>query len=413
MSNNYIDSSGLHLQQLSDIVEELETGFKSIYGEDINLEANSPDGQMINLFAQAKLDILDLIQSVYNSFSPSSAAGSVLDQRCALNGIIRQEATNTTVNILLTTDRIVPLTGVNDGIGTPFTVEDPSGNQFYLINGTTGASGPNTLLFTAAESGKIEVGANTITTIVTPVLGVLSVNNPSSAVTIGQDEETDASLRQRRYRSVAIPSEGYLDGLEGSLLTIPNVKYSLVIENFTNATGPTSTGSIPPHSIWTIVDYAIGSTGATGATGASGITGAELEIAQQIYNKKTAGCGMTGSITVNLTQTNGIDTYVKYSYANYQYLYINVTLLSLNADHTIDDEWLKSQLVSNIEYEINETADFTKIISLIKSLDPYIVVTSGGIGDTGPTGATYSYLSTQNVNDRWILQESNISTVVV
>lgn len=59
MTTNYVSSTGLTLQTLAEIVTELETGFKAIYGVDINLDANSPDGQMINLFAQAKLDILD------------------------------------------------------------------------------------------------------------------------------------------------------------------------------------------------------------------------------------------------------------------------------------------------------------------------------------------------------------------
>ena len=69
--------------------------------------------------------------------------------------------------------------------------------------------------------------------------------------------------------------------------------------------------------------------------------------------------------------------------------------------------------MENIQYGINETADFTQIIGLVKQLDPYIVVTSGGIGTTGPSGATYSYLPTVAPNDRWIIQEENINTIVV
>lgn len=140
MTSNYVDSTGLNLQQLADIVTELENGFKAIYGSDINVGANSPDGQMINLFAQAKIDILDCISQVYNSFSPTSAIGVALDQRCALNGVVRKGATKTTTNVTVTTDREVSLLGLSAGAGTPFTSKDLAGNKFYLTTSATGAT---------------------------------------------------------------------------------------------------------------------------------------------------------------------------------------------------------------------------------------------------------------------------------
>ena len=118
MSSNYVDSTGLVLQTLADIVTELETGFKNIYGVDINIDANSPDGQMINLFAQAKIDLLDCIASVYNSFSPTNCSGVVLDQRCALNGLYRNDGIKTTLYMTVVTNRIVNLVGVSAGAGT-------------------------------------------------------------------------------------------------------------------------------------------------------------------------------------------------------------------------------------------------------------------------------------------------------
>jgi len=404
MSNNYVSSSGLTLQSLTDIITELENGFKAIYGTDINVTANSPDGQMINLFAQAKMDILDCINSVYNSFSPSVASGIVLDQRVALNGLIRSAATYTTVVMNIVATKVVTLIGQDNGVLTPFTVADPAGNPFYLQYGATGVTGTNSLTFISSLPGAVEVVANTLTKITTPLSGVTSATNPSRALNQGIAEESDTDLRLRRSKSVANPSSGYLDGLIGGLLAIPNVLHALVYENI----GPTAdANNIPGHSIWPVIDY-IGPSGATGATGVIGVTGAQTAIATEIYNRRNSGCGMTGSVTENILQVNGFYIPIKYSYVNYQNLHIHLTITSLNILHTIDETFIKNSIANTINYEINEIADYSEISSYVKTLDPYAVIISGGVGTTGPTGATHPYLPPTSIANRWVVQSANI-----
>lgn len=404
MSSNYVSSSGLTLQSLTDIITELEDGFKTIYGTDVNVTANSPDGQMINLFAQAKMDILDCINSVYNSFSPSVASGVVLDQRAALNGIIRSAATYTTVVMNIIATKVVALIGQDNGVLTPFTVADPAGNSFYLQYGATGVTGTNSLTFISALPGAVEVVANTLTKITTPLSGVTSATNPSGPLNQGIAEESDADLRLRRAKSVSNPSSGYLDGLIGGLLAIPNVLHAIVYENV----GPTGDANgIPGHSIWPVIDY-VGPSGATGSTGATGVTGSQTAIATEIYNRRNAGCGMTGSVTENILQSNGFYLPVKYSYVNYQNLYIHLTITSLNNLHAIDETFIKDSIASAISYEINEIADYSVISSHVKTIDPYAVIISGGVGTTGPTGATYPYLPPTSIANRWVIQTANI-----
>lgn len=401
MTNNYIDSTGLVLQQLADIVTELEDGFKAIYGNDINLDPNSPDGQMINLFAQSKIDILDLISSVYNSFSPNSAIGVSLDQRCAINGIVRKGATKTTVSMTVTTDRVVNLVGVNSGTGTPFTVSDGSGNKFYLTNDTTTVNGVNSLNFTAAVAGAVEVSPGTITTIETITLGVLSVTNAGGALIQGEDEETDAALRYRRSVSVSNPSSGYLDGLTGALLALSDVIYAKVYENNTDVT---DSNGIPPHSIWVVVDG-----------------GSSTDIANTIYQRRNAGCGMyygTGSTgptgpakTVSVTQINGFDIAIKYSEAAYYDLYISLVITSITNTHNIDETFIKNSIYDNIQYGINDVADYSAIAAYVKSIDPLAVIISGGVGVTG--AAADPFLAPPTIDGRWIISTTNIDITTV
>lgn len=388
MTQNYVDATGLHLQSLTDIVTELENGFKAIYGTDINLDANSPDAQMINLFAQAKIDILDTISQVYQSFSPSAASGVVLDQRCAINGVIRQGATNTVIQVVVTTDRVVNL------VGGVFTVADNQGNQFVLIDNQTtvvGGGSANTFLFQAATPGKIIAVNNTVTNIVTITLGVLSVNNPNDTITQGVDQETDAALRFRRARSVALPSSGYLEGLQAGLEAIDNVSHVAVYENPADVMDVYGT---PGHTMWAVVDG-----------------GTNQDIADVIYAKRNAGCGMRGAVVVGKPTPIGFNLPIRFDRPTYVNLWIKLTVTSLDPTHLIDDTYLETELFNRITYGIYEPADYTEITTLVKQLDQYAVVTTGGVSMDNITYSAFLYPPT--LAGRFILSTTRITITVV
>jgi uncharacterized phage protein gp47/JayE len=390
-TSNYIDITGLHLQALADIVLELEDGFKLIYGTDVNVSPNSPDGQMINLFAQAKMDVLDLISSVYGSFSPTSAQGSALDQRCALNGVTRRGATKTNVDVVVTTVGIVVLNGLSSGTGIPFTVSDTAGNLFYLTTSISTANGANTLNFTAAVAGAIEITTSCITKIETVTLNVTSVNNTGGATIQGVDEETDAALRFRRSVSVANPAAGYLEGLIGALLALDDVTDAQVYENNTDTT---DSEGIPPHSIWVVV---------AGGTAA--------DIAAAIYLRRNAGAGMYGSTTTNILQPNGFEIPIKHSVAATVNLYIDINISSVTSAHVIDDDYIKALIYDNFTYGINEIADFTAITTFIKNDDPLAVINSGGV--SASADSYQAYLAPATIDKRWVVATARIAVTVV
>lgn len=391
MTDNYIDATGLNTQTLTQIVTQLEDGFKAIYGADINLDANSPDAQMINLFAQAKIDMLDAVTQVYNSFSPTAAIGSTLDQRCALNGVIRQGATNTIIEVVVTTDRVLTLIGASSNSGKPFTVSDDQGNQFVLMDNQTTVIGPNTFLFSAAVAGAVSAVVNTVTKIITITLGVLTVNNPDSAITQGINEETDAALRFRRAQSVALPSTGYIDGLTAGILSVKNVTGCKVYENDTSITDIYGT---PSHTIWAVVDG-----------------GDQTEIADVIYTKRNAGCGMRGSVTVPHSTPSGFNLPIKFDRPVYTDLYIQLTVTSIDPSHLIDADYLKNQIFDKVLYNIYEPSDYTEITTIVKETDALAVVLSGGVSDDNITFVPFLYPAT--LAGRFILSVSRITINVV
>jgi uncharacterized phage protein gp47/JayE len=388
--SNYVDSTGLNLETLTQIVTQLEDGFKAIYGADINIDPNTPDGQMINLFAQAKADLLECVAQVYASFDPDQAAGAVLDQRLSINGIKRRGATFTRTDVIITTDRGLTLPG-RDTSTTPFTISDGSGTKFVLEETTTLTTGANTRSFAAELAGATQTLPNTLINIETITLGVLTVNNPSSPTTQGVAEETDTEVKIRRRQSVSLPAIGALDATQAALFAVDGVTDAIVYEN---VTGITDVNGIPGHSIWAIVDG-----------------GTDADVGAAIYSKRNAGCGMKGTEQVIITQANGVPFIVKFDRPVYENLFIALTITSKDVNHTIDDDYLKQQIFERIVLKIYEPADYTAITTVVKELDPLAVVTAGGVSLTAGSYVGFIYPST--IQKRFILSTTRIAITVV
>lgn len=352
---NSFDGSGLQTLTQNEIVENLTESFKEIYGDDINVESNSPDGQVINIFAQILEDYYEILNQVYASFDPDQAVGTILDQRCAINGIQRKGGTYTYVQIDVETDRSVTLYGLDTNpVEDCYTISDNEGNQFVLANTSSIQTGVNSLRFRAVNIGNVEVVPNTITTPITIILGVLSVNNPSGASEIGINEETDAELRERRKRSVAISNQGYVDGLLSALENIPDVTKVNVYQNRGSSV---DSDGIPAHSIWVVIQG-----------------GTDEEIGEVMDNKVAAGVGMKGSQSVNVEQIDDYSATYYFDRPSAQNLYVKLDITPLDSQIIVYDD-LKSEIANGLKFQPNETVDSSEIICYIKSIQDNIALT--------------------------------------
>lgn len=385
---NSFNENGLQVVTQNELVENLTQSFQDIYGEDINVESNSPDGQMINIFAQNMEDLYELLNQVYSSFDPDQAIGTVLDQRCAINGIQRKAGTYTYVNIDITTDRSVTLLGINDNpVEDAYTISDSEGNQFVLEATSNLSTGVSNVQFRAKNVGNVEVLPNTITTPVTIVLGVTSVNNPGGAAVQGQNEETDAELRERRKQSLSISSQGYTEGLLSALLNLSDVTSAAVYQNRTSVT---DADGIPGHSIWVVVRG-----------------GQDSEIGQVMDNKVAGGVGMKGSTIVNVPQADGSVAQYKFDRPTAQTLYVELSLTAMKGQ-TIDTDVLKQDIASYFNFAPNETVDSSTIICYIKSIQQDVAVTC----QISTDNATWGTLATPATKDKYFEITTSSITIV-
>lgn len=347
MSDSF-DENGLQTATAPELLESLQTAFKEIYGDDVLLDSSTPDGQWLNILVQKGIDVRGLLMQLYNSFNPDNAQGAVLDQRCAINNVFRKSGTFTTVNISITTDRSLTLQGVDEEYNNPeatgFTVQDNEGNRFVMVNTQTLSAGTTSVLFRSETLGKVVVLPDTITTPVTIVLGVLSVNNPTAATAIGTDEEIDKDLRVRRRQSVAISSYGYLNGLQAALLQLDGVNDAKVYENYTSST---DANDIPAHCIWVVMDG-----------------GSSADIANTIYEKKSVGCDMKGDITYTITTPALTQFIAKWDEADVTPLYIKFTIQPATSGITFDTTAIETYMDSNLSFKIGEAAETSTITTL-------------------------------------------------
>ncbi len=385
---NSLGPEGLVTSTEAELVTYFTAQYRDIYGADINLDQDTPDGQLMMIFIRAILDLQDLLTQIYNQFDPDLAVGAVLDQRVAINGIQRQAGTFTITNVTVTTSQSVTLFGLDQAVNPPYTVQDNSGNQWELITSIVVSSGANVLAFQSVVPGEVLTVPNTITVPVTVVLGVTSVNNPTTYSTLGINEESDFDLKIRRQKSVSLSSQGYLSGLLAALENISGMLAAFVYEN---TTGSTDADDIPSHSIWVIT---------------SG-SAAPSAIANAIYTKRNAGCGMKGSQEFPIVQADASTFIVKWDDVEAEDLFIKFTATSLDGVNAPNIAAIRAGLVTTFVPGVYEQVNINDLATAVQAIDNNTLVTSAGFS-TSSGGSYTNTLTPTAKNKQFAVSEANI-----
>lgn len=437
---NLLNSQGLTIATYAELLAIYTTGLQAIYGSQVNLASDTPDGQWINITIQAVLDLEDLVQSVYSSFDPDQAVGVTLDQRCAINGVTRQAGTYTLTNVTLTVSATYSpnLYGLDQSAQAIYTVADQNNNQYQLVNTVIGLlPGSHALVFQAANTGAIAPTINTITVPVTIVLGISAINNPTIYTQLGTDEESDLSLKIRRAQSVSIPSQGFFQGLTAALEDISGISSAAVHEN---DGGSTDVNGIPGHSIWVVtsgspaIELAVAYNSATTYSynqiaSSAGVNYISIQnnnlnhnvldtawwsvynpIAQTIYTYRNAGCGMYGTLTYNIGQLDGSFFPVYWDTVTEVSPFIKVSTRSLNQINPPNLAAINAYITENFKPAVAAEININQVTSLSQIADPNtLVVFPSGYGLSTSAGGAYTYTLTPTaLNYQFSIASSHI-----
>jgi hypothetical protein len=305
-------------------------------GVDIQADPSSILYQLMTVFSVPLSLIYDLLVAVFNSLNPDEATGAQLENLCSLVGVERLGKTKAsgTVRCYGTVGTTIP-TYLDP---TPGQVRKPStGDVFNILANpaggvwTIGAGGSVDVLAEAVVAGHIDVDFDQITTIVNPVAGWTSVNNPGppdpfpvDAWYHGTDVELDEDLRQRRQDSLSVPGAGSDQAIRAAVEAIAGIEACQVISN-RMMTVDGVTGQNPksfhvvvwPNTLTTAIKESVGRT---------------------IWERMPSGIESWGTgacVTVQITDDQGYVQTVKFDYATAIPMRVKVTLTK-NASYPAD-----------------------------------------------------------------------------
>lgn len=368
-----IDASGIQIQSFEEIFEELVEAYRGIYGQDINLEQESPDGQRVGIEAKARHDMQVFGLLVANNFDPDFARGLSQAKIAKLSGIFPRPATRSTWDLAISTSRANVLLPVG------YQITDDLGQVWELVDEVLIAvAGFSPITFTAHDFGAVTGLAGATFAQVTVVLGVDGFTASVNAET-GVDEETDEEFAQRRNRSLENPGFSTTGSLMAQLLNTAGVTDAFVYDNDTDVYDAVL--DLDAHSIWPVVEG-----------------GTIDDIMQQLLFKKTGGTGIKGTIEADipetLTRPDG-STFIVTQKRRFDRpvdvpLYVNATATRIDPTEPIDLALIKQRMAeykfyigtalhAGFLYAPGYTAGDNFILSDIEISDDNITFTDGAL----------------------------------
>lgn len=358
--------TGITIQTYEEIYNELADGYRVIYGDDIDLSPNSPDGQRVGIEAKARLDLQAFAVSVYNSLDADLSANESLRRIIKWAGLTPRPATRSQWDITVNAP-------IDTTLPSGFRIRDDIDQVWETQSEIALSAGDNTVTFFAEDFGAVQGLMGSTLEQVDVVNGIiLTLSAPVSAL-VGSDEETDSELRRRRNRSTENPAYSTIGQLFAAIGNLPGVTELAVYENDTDAFD--SELQLDAHSIWCVVEG-----------------GAVDEIIETIAKFKTQGTGIKGAVegefVETITKPNAdefIFTHVmKFDRPTYVPLYVRLTATRKDATSPVDDQAIKNALAA-IEFDINENAIASNLYSTVYSAGNNFVATDMQISIDGIT----------------------------
>lgn len=366
-----IDASGITIQSFEEIFAELVAGYQAIYGVDINLDQESPDGQRVAIEAKSRADMQAFGLWIANNFDPDFARGLFQAKIAKLSGIFPRPATRSFWDLSVVTTRVVTLP-----IG--YQISDDLGQLWELPAAVNLPIGTTAITFQATDLGTVTGLAGAVFTPVTVILGVTGFSAAVDA-TPGKEEETDEEFVQKRNLSLENPAFSTTNSLAARLLNIADVTDARVYDNDSDVYDPIN--DLDAHSIWAVVE------------------GGTIDaIMQALLFQKTGGTGIKGSIEAmipeTLTRPDG-STFLVFQIRRFDRpvmvpIYVNVTATRKNPLVPIDQALLK-QKIAEYKFYIGTsleasalycpayTAGDDFILTLMEVSDDNITFTDGSL----------------------------------
>ena len=381
-----IDANGFKAESFTEILTRLSNGLKNIYGQDINLDQDSPDGQQLGIQANIISDFQDLALYIYNSMDPDLADGANFDKLLKLLARTRLPSSRSTVDIEMVLNKTV-------SIPASYTIKDLNNQNWIIGTAQTLDAGTHLVSFYSEDWGNITAEPNTINEQVTILTEVVSINNPESAIS-GRDEESIVQVRERRNKILEINASSTIGSIIGKILDLNGVIDAVPYENMTKIYDPVR--DIQPNSYWIVVKG-----------------GDIAQISEIIAKDKTGGTGLKGQVeTVYIEKFVRKDGSVREFYHDVKFdrptevsIHIKFKVSRKISTQSIDIEHIKD-ILANKEFYIAQNITVTELYSTIYSAATNYIATDLEVSKDGVVWD--SVFLQAGYDEEFIIEKSNI-----
>ena len=291
-----VTPAGIEPTTLEQYVDRLGAAFRSALGDDLDLAAESPQGQILTALALRLVEVDEAIVAVGNGMSRQRAIGSQLDDLGSLLGVARIVEARSTVTVTLAgqAGTTIPAgtrarTTDGDVFETPM---DVAGDVYVVV---IPSGGSVTATMRAVEPGPVPAPAATLTSVVDLVAGWETITN-AAAASLGRLAETDEEYRARYALVTARNARGSLEAVRAALLEVEGVRAVGVAENDSATAVTRQTVVISAHGIYAVVEG-----------------GANEAVAAAIARTKSAGATTSGAVSVTHTYRGGTTGTIRFA----------------------------------------------------------------------------------------------------
>lgn len=414
MSNYGVTLQGFRKKRLDEIKQEIESDISINLGVPINTAPDSVFAQLIAPFSDKVAELWDVGEDTYHSMYPNSSEGVSLDNAISLAGVGRKKAAKTKIyisclgidNTILPTGSkvrrtqgkieyfssytnekislesargvnlkvktvadntsyyiildgkvysfksgigaleadilnglkqaitdIVWITSINEGVMTIDRADKSGSHSITFSSNLIAESVISNILFSADEYGPINPPVGTVNEIITPYDGWISCSNDLPAV-IGQNAESDIEVRQTYASRVPARGKAAIEAIRGAILQyVQGVNECYVFENPSHTVDEEGR---PPHSIEVVVEG-----------------GEDIDVAQEIFNTKTGGAPLVGTVEVVVKDSSGIDHTIRFNRTQKDNAWVKVVASAIPGKALSNDA--VSQIITAI---LNETSNY-------------------------------------------------------
>jgi len=313
-----LTSSGFVPETLEDIQERIK-GKLELINPGFDFSPESPDGQLVEIFAFELWNAWTQLDLVYNSYNPAVATGAALRNIGLISGLTYGTANRSyaTIELQGTAGTVVPANSI---------VTDDDGNEFYVAFNTTIPSNAQVI---SRVPGPIPVPISTLTTITTPISGWTSITQ-TTAGTIGTLADSEQKYRNLRQTTVMRNYTSVVDTMQARLLEL-GVDQASVFNNDATITVdgvPANTIAVTVGEVGTVTDESI---------------------ATVIFETNAVGCPTFGSTTTSITDVQGFSHDIKFTKASAVTIEIEMDITFLDTESAGAIEQIKAALVGHIE----------------------------------------------------------------